>query len=39
MNFPQELTMAMGVSALIMLAYALILAVIDQRPKKDPHKR
>jgi len=39
MNFPQELSMALSISALIMLAYALVLAIIDQRPKKDPHKR
>lgn len=34
-----QLAVAASVSALIMLAYALILAIIDQRPKKDPHKR
>lgn len=38
-DFNQTMTIAMSVSATIMLTYALILAVIDQRPKKDPNKR
>jgi uncharacterized protein YhhL (DUF1145 family) len=39
MPFAQELSIAVSASATLMLAYALVLAIIDQRPKKDPHKR
>jgi hypothetical protein len=35
----EMLPIAASASALIMLSYALILAFIDDRPKKDPYKR
>jgi hypothetical protein len=38
-TFQDLLPIAASISALIMLSYALVLAVIDQRPQKDPNKR